>query len=71
MSRKIYHVSKTHGLSIIEPHICSHNKAYVYASYHLETALLFGGELWTGLQRRWGYAKSEDGNYYPYTKINN
>lgn len=47
MSRKIYHVSKTHGLSIIEPHICSHNKAYVYASYHLETALLFGGELWT------------------------
>lgn len=47
MNRKIYHVSKTNGLSIIEPHICSHNKAYVYASYHLETSLLFGGELWT------------------------
>ncbi len=47
MSRKIYHVSKIPGLSIIEPHICAHDKAYVYASYHLETALLFGGALWT------------------------
>ena len=41
--RKIYHVSKTPNLTILEPRICSHNKAYVYVSYHLETALLFGG----------------------------
>ena len=47
MNKRIYHVSKIHDLSIIEPHICSHDRAYVYASYHLETALLFGGELWT------------------------
>lgn len=46
MSKKIYHVSKIQGLYIVEPHICSHDKAYVYASYHLETALLFGGGLW-------------------------
>lgn len=47
MSKKVYHVSKIPNLAVIEPHICSHNKAYVYASYHLETALLFGGHLWT------------------------
>ena len=47
MKRKIYHVSKTPGLTLLEPRICSHDKAYVYGSYHLETALLFGGELWS------------------------
>lgn len=47
MNRKIYHVSKTPNISILEPRVCSHGKAYVYASYHLETALLFGGGLWT------------------------
>ena len=47
LSKKIYHVSKTSNLSIIKPHICAHNELYIYASYHLETALLFGVNLWT------------------------
>lgn len=47
MNRKIYHVSRTPNLKILEPHVCAHQHAYVYASYHLETALLFGGELWS------------------------
>lgn len=47
MKRTIYHVSKTQNLSLLEPRVCSHGKAYVYGSYHIETALLFGGELWS------------------------
>lgn len=45
--KTIYHVSKTPNLKVLEPKLCSHSKAYVYASYNLETALLFGGELWS------------------------
>lgn len=45
--KKIYHVSKTPNLKVLEPRICSHGKAYVYASFHNETALLFGGGLWS------------------------
>lgn len=47
MKDKIYHVSRIPNLKILEPHVCAHQHAYVYASYHLETALLFGGELWS------------------------
>lgn len=43
----LYHVSKTENLKELEPRVCSHGKAYVYASYHKETALLFGGSLWS------------------------
>lgn len=47
MTKTIYHTSKTSGLKIIEPRLCAHDKPYVYASYHIETSLLFGGALWT------------------------
>lgn len=45
--KKIYHVSKTENLKVLEPKVCSHSKAFVYASYNIETALLFGGSLWS------------------------
>ena len=47
MDKTIYHVSKIPNLSTLEPKVCAHDVAYVYASYNLETALLFGGEPWT------------------------
>lgn len=47
MDKTIYHISKTPNLKTLEPRVCSHNKAYVYGSYHIETALLFGGSLWS------------------------
>ena len=47
MNKIIYHTSKIPGLKILEPHLCAHNIPYVYASYHIETSLLFGGELWS------------------------
>ena len=34
--KTIYHVSKTPNLKVLEPKLCSHSKAYVYASYYLE-----------------------------------
>ena len=47
MKKKIFHISKTAGIKLLEPRVCAHEKAWVYASYHLETALLFGGGLWS------------------------
>lgn len=45
--KTIYHVSKTENLKVLEPRVCSHQTPYVYASYKLETSLLFGGGLWS------------------------
>lgn len=61
MKEKIYHVSRAPNLKILEPHICAHQCAYVYASYHLETALLFGGGLWTDWDfiYKWNYDTGE------------
>ena len=47
MNKTIYHVSKIPDLEVLQPKLCSHEKAYVYASYKIETALLFGGGLWS------------------------
>ena len=47
MEKTIYHVSKTPNLKVLEPRVCSHGKVYVYASYSLETSLLFGGAPWS------------------------
>lgn len=38
----LYHVSHTQGLTVLEPHISSHGKPYVYAIESLVTGLLFG-----------------------------
>lgn len=47
MDKTIYHISKTPNIKTLEPRVCSHGKAYVYGTYHIETALLFGGNPWT------------------------
>lgn len=38
----LYHVSPTPGLKVLRPHVSSHHRAYVYATEHLVTGLLFG-----------------------------
>ena len=42
MNKKLYHISSTPDLKILEPRVSSHGKAYVYATDNLEMALLFG-----------------------------
>lgn len=39
---KLYHVSNIPNLKILEPHVSSHGKPYVYATKNLAVALLFG-----------------------------
>ena len=38
----LYHASSAKGLSILEPHISTHKKAYVYAIKNAVTAVIFG-----------------------------
>ena len=38
----LYHVSHTSGITVLEPRVSSHGKAYVYAIENLVTGLLFG-----------------------------
>ena len=38
----LYHVSRTSGLKILQPHVSTHKKAYVYAIDNPVTGLLFG-----------------------------
>lgn len=38
----LYHVSHTSGITILEPKVSTHKKAYVYAIDNLVTGLLFG-----------------------------
>lgn len=38
----LYHISATPGLSVLKPHVSTHNKAYVYAVENIVTGLLFG-----------------------------
>ncbi len=40
---KLYHVSTVPDLKILEPHISTHGKSYVYATSSPEFALFFGG----------------------------
>lgn len=40
----LYHISRTQGLSIIEPRVSTHGKAYVYAVENMVTGLLFGAK---------------------------
>ncbi len=40
----LYHVSKTTGLTVLEPQVSTHGKAYVYAIEDLITGLLFGAK---------------------------
>ena len=40
---RLYHVSKIPNLKILEPHLSTHKKPYVYATTNLEFALFFGG----------------------------
>lgn len=41
---KLYHVSTTPNLKILQPHLSSHGKPYVYATSNLDFALFFGGK---------------------------
>lgn len=41
----LYHVSRTPGLKILQPHLSSHGKAYVYTIEDLVTGLLFGAKM--------------------------
>lgn len=41
---KLFHVSTVPNLKILEPHISTHGKAYVYATINLEFALFFGSK---------------------------
>lgn len=41
--QKIYHTSKVKGLTLLEPRISTHGKAYVYGTKHVNLSLLFGG----------------------------
>lgn len=38
----LYHASSAKGLNILEPHISTHKKAYVYAVKNAVTAVIFG-----------------------------
>lgn len=40
----LYHVSHTPGITVLQPHISSHGKPYVYAIEDLVTGLLFGAK---------------------------
>ncbi len=40
----LYHVSKTPGLTILEPRVSTHGKSWVYAIEDLITGLLFGAK---------------------------
>ena len=39
---KLYHVSNIPDLTMLEPHVSTHGKSYVYATKDLAVALLFG-----------------------------
>lgn len=39
----LYHVTTIPNLKVLEPHVSTHGKAYVYATTNLEFALFFGG----------------------------
>lgn len=41
---KLFHVSKTGNLKILEPHTSTHGKPYVYATPNLEFSLFFGSK---------------------------
>lgn len=41
---KLYHVSTIPDLKILEPHVSTHGKAYVYATSNLYFSLFFGGK---------------------------
>lgn len=38
----LYHVSQKTGLKSLQPHVSTHNKAYVYAIENMVTGMLFG-----------------------------
>lgn len=40
----LYHVANQGGIKVLEPHMSSHGKAYVYAIEHLATALVSGAK---------------------------
>ncbi len=40
----LYHASSVKGLSLLEPHISTHKKAYVYAIQNAVTAVIFGAK---------------------------
>ena len=40
----MYHVSATHKIKELKPHISTHGKSYVYAIDNLVAALLFGAK---------------------------
>ncbi len=41
----LYHVSSKAGLKILQPHISTHKKAYVYAIENIVTGILFGAKM--------------------------
>ncbi len=41
----LYHVSSKAGLKVIQPHISTHQKAYVYAIDNMVTGMLFGAKM--------------------------
>ena len=41
---KLYHVSSAPNLKVLEPHVSTHGKSYVYATSNLELALFFGSK---------------------------
>lgn len=60
---KLYHVSHTPNLKILEPKISSHGKPYVYATTNLELALFFGSKKSHGdLDGIYGTTDIENGN---------
>ena len=40
----LYHVSQKAGLKILQPHVSTHKKAYVYAINNMVTGMLFGAK---------------------------
>jgi len=40
----LYHISKEAGLKTLQPHISTHQKAYVYAIENMVTGILFGAK---------------------------
>ena len=40
----LYHVSEKAGLKVLQPHISTHKKAYVYAIDNVVTGILFGAK---------------------------
>lgn len=41
----LYHVSPIAGLTILQPHVSTHEKGYVYAIENMVTGLLFGAKM--------------------------